>query len=146
MTERKIFVSYDFCHDGGVLRRFQNSLQMMDEVLVTAHSMDYCHSHSDIIPSLQSAIARVDGLVVLVGKNTHRAGNVLQEAKIAQELDLPVVQLGGFSSTWCAGLSDQIAYLDWRDFSFERMFSAACRHAGCQPHAMVAPGPFGKVW
>ncbi|WP_286828330.1 MULTISPECIES: TIR domain-containing protein [Kordiimonas] len=131
MTERKIFLTYDFCHDSGLYRQFMRQLaQDKERAMVAAHSMDYCHSHSEIISSLNSAVARVDGLIVLVGKHTHRAGNVMQEVRAAHNLELPVVQLGGFSGTWCAGLSDHIPYFDWRAFSVQQMFENRRWHSG----------------
>ena len=101
MAKTKVFVSFDYDTD----------LSLKEDLIAQAKRQDSPFSVSDVslrevepksewVSKAQSAIARCDVFVVILGENTHSAPGVIQEIAIAQELRKRRFQLRPQGKKW----------------------------------------------
>ena len=101
MAKTKIFVSFDYDTDFGLKETLiGQSRQASSPFSVTDFSLQERQPESDWLNKAQSAIARCDVFVTLLGENTHNAPGVLKEIAIAQGLKKRRFQLRSQGKRW----------------------------------------------
>lgn len=97
MTKKRVFVSYDFDNDK-VLKEFilgqarlpDSPFEVIDTSLKEAAPLKSWQDKA------RAAIRRSDIVIVMVGRETHRAPGVLKEVAIAREEGISIVQIVGY--------------------------------------------------
>ena len=101
MAKVKMFVSFDYKTDlklkGDLLAQAKRADSPFS---VTDYSLRERYRDPDWVSKAQSAIARCDVFVVLLGQNTHNASGVLKEIKIARGLKKRRFQLRPQGKKW----------------------------------------------
>jgi hypothetical protein len=97
MAKKRVFVSFDFDNDKalkdfiiGQARNPDSPFEVIDTSLKEAQPMKTWEDKA------REAIRRSDVVLVMVGPNTYRAPGVLKEVKMAQEAQIPIVQVIGY--------------------------------------------------
>ena len=94
MPKKKVFLSYDYEGDKQLKGSFVSQARHPDSPFsITDISLEEKQPDPMWISKAQSAIARCDLFIILLGKNTHQAPGVLKEVKIAKGLDKEMFQL-----------------------------------------------------
>lgn len=93
MAKKKVFVSFDY-NDVGLKKTLIGQAELPDSPFSIADfSLKEAQPENEWLSKAQSAIARSDFFIVLLGNNTHQAPGVLKEVKIAQGLGKKRFQL-----------------------------------------------------
>ena len=101
MAKTKIFVSFDYETDFGLKETLIGQARQADSPFSVADfSLQERQPESDWLNKAQSAIARCDVFVTLLGENTHNAPGVLKEIAIAQGLNKRRFQLRPQGKRW----------------------------------------------
>lgn len=97
VSKKKVFVSFDFDNDRvlkdfiiGQARHADSPFEVID------HSLKEAAPEPDWPKKARSAIKRSELVLVMVGRNTHRAQGVLKEVAMAREEGIPIVQIIGY--------------------------------------------------
>lgn len=94
MTKKKVFVSFDYDNDRHLKSTLTGQARLSDSPFsITDFSLKETQPEDKWLSKAQSAIARCDVLIVLLGNNTHKAPGVLKEVKIAKGLGKKRFQL-----------------------------------------------------
>ena len=103
MPRTKIFVSFDYETDCELKETLIGQAdQQASPFSVADFSLQERQPESDWLSKAQSAIARCDVFVTILGQNTHNAPGVLKEIAIARGLKKPRFQLRPQGKTWRA--------------------------------------------
>lgn len=103
MPKAKIFVSFDYETDYELKETLIGQAeQQASPFSVADFSLQERQPESDWLRKAQSAIARCDVFVTILGQNTHNAPGVLKEIAIARGLKKPRFQLRSQGKTWGA--------------------------------------------
>lgn len=103
MPRTKIFVSFDYETDYELKETLIGQAdQQASPFSVADFSLQERQPESDWLSKAQSAIARCDVFVTILGQNTHNAPGVLKEIAIARGLKKPRFQLRPQGKTWRA--------------------------------------------
>lgn len=101
MAKTKIFVSFDYETDLSLKGDLLSQAGRHDSPFsVTDFSLQETQPESTWVSQAQSAIARSDVFVVILGENTHNAPGVLKEIKIAEGLKKKRFQLRPQGKKW----------------------------------------------
>ena len=101
MAKTKIFVSFDYETDFGLKETLIGQARQADSPFSVADfSLQERQPESDWLNKAQSAIARCDVFVTLLGENTHNAPGVLKEITIARGLKKRRFQLRTQGKRW----------------------------------------------
>ena len=101
MAKKKIFVSFEYPTDFQRKETLIGQSKLPDSPFsVTDVSLQERHPDSTWLSKAQSAIARCDVFVVILGTNTHNAIGVLKEIKIAKGLKKRRFQLRPQGKKW----------------------------------------------
>ncbi|MCK4723204.1 MAG: hypothetical protein KAT75_07860 [Dehalococcoidia bacterium] len=85
MAKKKVFVSFDYDNDRHLRSTLIGQARLPDSPFsIVDFSLKESQPESAWLSKAQSAIARCDVFIVLLGSNTHRAPGVLKEVKIAK--------------------------------------------------------------
>lgn len=97
VSKKKVFVSFDFDNDR-VLKDFVlGQARLADSPFeVVDHSLKEAAPERDWPVKARAAIKRSDLVLVMVGRQTHRAQGVLREVAMAREEGVPIVQIIGY--------------------------------------------------
>lgn len=97
MAKKRVFVSYDFDNDKtlkdfivGQARLSDSPFEIIDFSLKEAAPLKTWEEKA------QAAIKRSEIVLVMVGRNTHKASGVLKEVRIAGEEGKTIVQVIGY--------------------------------------------------
>lgn len=97
MSKKRVFVSFDFDNDKvlkdfiiGQARHEDSPFEVVD------HSLKEAAPERDWPIKARAAIKRSDLVLVMVGRQTHRAPGVLKEVAMAREERIPIVQVIGY--------------------------------------------------
>jgi hypothetical protein len=97
VSKKKVFVSFDFDNDRvlkdfilGQARHADSPFEVVD------HSLKEAAPERDWPTKARAAIKRSDLVLVMVGRQTHRAQGVLREVTMAREEGTPIVQVIGY--------------------------------------------------
>lgn len=94
MAKKKVFLSFDFDNDLNLKNSFISQAKLPDSPFsINDFSLKEAHPNDEWISKAQSAIARCELFIVLLGKNTHTASGVLKEVRIAAGLNKERFQL-----------------------------------------------------
>jgi hypothetical protein len=94
MAKTKVFCSYDFSHDHHLKGSLINQSKRQDSPFsINDFSLRQAHPDKQWVSQAQSAIAKCDVFIVLLGSNTHSAPGVLKEVSIAKGLKKERFQL-----------------------------------------------------
>lgn len=94
MAKKKVFLSFDFDNDLNLKNSFIHQAKQPDSPFsINNFSLQEAHPDDEWISKAQSAIARCELFIVLLGKNTHTASGVLKEVRIAAGLNKERFQL-----------------------------------------------------
>lgn len=94
MAKKKVFLSFDFDNDLNLKNSFISQAKLPDSPFsINDFSLKEAHPNDEWISKAQSAIARCELSIVLLGKNTHTASGVLKEVRIAAGLSKERFQL-----------------------------------------------------
>lgn len=97
MSKRKVFVSFDFDNDRVLKDFIIGQARLADSPFeVIDHSLKEAAPEADWPKKARAAIKRAEIVVVMVGKQTHRAQGVLKEVAMAREEGVPIVQVIGY--------------------------------------------------
>jgi len=97
MLKRRIFLSYDTQHDERLREFFAKLSQRPDAPFeITGFSTIPAGPARTWALKTSQAIHGCEILVVLVGPHTHKAAGVLQEVDIAQDEEIPILQIIGY--------------------------------------------------
>ena len=87
LAKKKVFVSYDYEHDHQMKAALIEQAKRQDSPFsINDFSLQEMQPENNWISKAQSAIARCDVFIVLLGRNTHSAPGVLKEIQIAKGL------------------------------------------------------------
>ena len=101
MAKIKMFVSFEYPTDFQLKETLIGQSELPDSPFsVTDVSLQERHPDPTWLSEAQSAIARCDVFVVLLGRNTHNASGVLKEIKIARGLKKRRFQLRPQGKKW----------------------------------------------
>ena len=101
MAKIKVFVSFDYETDFKLKETLIGQARLPDSPFsVTDFSLRERHPDPTWLSKAQSAIARADVFVVILGANTHNAPGVLKEIKIARGLKKRRFQLRPQGKRW----------------------------------------------
>ncbi len=114
MANKRVFVSYDFDNDKvlkdfivGQARNADSPFEVVDTSLKEAAPMKTWEDKA------RAAIRRSDLVLVMVGRNTHRAPGVLKEVKMAGEEGKKIVQVIGYRDGDYTPVSDAGRLYQW---------------------------------
>lgn len=94
MAKKKVFLSFDFDNDKNLKNSFIAQAKLPDSPFsVNDFSLKEAYPDDKWVSKAQSAIARCELFIVLLGKNTHSAPGVLTEIGIASGLKKERFQL-----------------------------------------------------
>lgn len=94
MAKKKVFVSFDYDNDRHLKSTLIGQAKLPDSPFSIADfSLKETKPEGGWLSRAQSAIARCDVFIVLLGKNTHNAPGVLKEVKIAKGIGKKCFQL-----------------------------------------------------
>jgi hypothetical protein len=83
MAKKKVFVSFDY-NDKHLKSTFIGQARLPDSPFsISDFSLQEAHPENEWLSKAQSAIAKCDYFIVLLGNNTHQAPGVLKEVRIA---------------------------------------------------------------
>ena len=101
MPKTKIFVSFDYETDYELKENLIGQAKLpASPFSVSDFSLQERQPESDWLSKAQSAIARCDVFVTILGQNTHNAPGVLKEIAIAQGLKKQRFQLRPQGKKW----------------------------------------------
>jgi hypothetical protein len=97
VSKKKVFVSFDFDNDRvlkdfilGQARHADSPFEVVD------HSLKEAAPERDWPLKARAAIKRSELVLVMVGRQTHRAQGVLREVSMAREEGIPTIQIIGY--------------------------------------------------
>ena len=94
MAKPRVFGSFDFNRDHNLKGSLVNQAKQADSPFSMVDvSLKEAYPDGEWLRRAQSAIAKCDLLIVLLGEHTHRAAGVLQEVNIAKGVGKPRFQL-----------------------------------------------------
>lgn len=97
MSKRKVFVSFDFDNDRALKDFIIGQGRLADSPFeVVDHSLKEAAPEADWPKKARAAIKRSDLVLVMVGRQTHRAHGVLKEVAMAREEGVPIFQVIGY--------------------------------------------------
>jgi len=97
MPKKRVFVSFDFDNDTALKDFIIGQARLPDSPFeVIDHSLKEAAPTVPWEYKARQAIKRSDVVLVMVGRNTHRAPGVLQEVRIAREEGIPILQVIGY--------------------------------------------------
>jgi hypothetical protein len=116
MAKQKIFISFDYDHDGVLKVLLVGQAKNDDSPFSLADWSIKEHIDDDWKVKARTRIKGVDAVCVICGEQTDTATGVSAELKIAQEEKIPYFLLNGYSNKTCkkpkAALSTDKIY-DW---------------------------------
>lgn len=97
VSKKKVFVSFDFDNDRALKDFIIGQARLADSPFeVVDHSLKEAAPERDWPVKARAAIKRSDLVLVMVGRQTHRAQGVLREVAMAREEGVPIVQIIGY--------------------------------------------------
>ncbi|MDO8491333.1 MAG: hypothetical protein Q7T04_04895 [Dehalococcoidia bacterium] len=94
MAKKKVFLSFDFDNDLELKNSFLAQAGLADSPFsINDYSLREAHPDNLWLSKAQSAVAKCDLFIVILGDNTHKAPGVLKEVKIAAGLGKERFQL-----------------------------------------------------
>lgn len=97
VSRKKVFVSFDFDNDRVLKDFILGQARLADSPFeVVDHSLKEAAPERDWPVKARAAIKRSDLVLVMVGRQTHRAHGVLREVAMAREEGIPMVQIIGY--------------------------------------------------
>jgi len=94
---KRVFVSFDFDNDRQLKDFIIGQSRLADSPFqVIDHSLKEAAPERDWERKAETAIARSDIVVVMVGQHTHRAPGVLKEVEMARKRGIQIVQIIGY--------------------------------------------------
>ncbi len=101
MAKKKVFVSFEYDADLQLKETLIGQAKLPDSPFsVNDYSLQEREPESEWLNKAQSAIARCDVFVVILGRDTHNAPGVLKEIKIAKGLKKRRFQLRPQGKKW----------------------------------------------
>ncbi len=97
MGKSRVFVSFDFDNDRALKDFILGQAKHSDSPFeVIDHSLHEAAPERDWERTARAAINRADIVLVMVGRQTHRAHGVLKEVAMAREAGVKIVQIIGY--------------------------------------------------
>lgn len=120
MTQRKVFVSFDFDNDSTIKMFLVNQSKLPDTPFDIWDSSVKEHMDGDWQTKVRNKIRNVDVVCVLCGEKTHTAKGVAIELTIAKDLGKDYFLLNGYKERICtkptsASTSDKIYDWTWEN-------------------------------
>jgi hypothetical protein len=95
--KKRVFISFDFENDKILKDFIVGQSRLPDSPFeVIDHSLKEAAPERDWEKKAQTAIARSEIVIVMVGPKTHRAQGVLKEVEMARDLNKRIVQIIGY--------------------------------------------------
>lgn len=116
-----LFLSYDEHKDLGLFQFARNQFVKRPTLRVVNQ---YPSNTVHMVQEINEAKHTMDLMAVLVGKHTHVSKCIEEQVQLANKLDIPVIQIGGFSNTWCSGRPEYGVYFDWRRYGMTTCLSS----------------------
>ncbi len=114
MAKKRAFFSFDFDEDQTLKHHMVGQMKLPSSPFEGADwSMKEAAPQKDWEQEAEGRIKRSDVVVVLVGKNTHKAPGVLKEVAMARRLKKPVVQIIGYKNSSPKAVPDAGRLLRW---------------------------------
>lgn len=97
---KRAFISFDFDNDKALKDFMVGQAKKADSPFTMADwSMKEAAPQGDWKAKAKSRIARSDVVIVMVGRNTHKAPTVLAEVAMARRSEIKIVQVIGYRET-----------------------------------------------
>lgn len=91
---KKVFVSFDYDNDSGIKSFLTGQSKNPDSPFVCADwSLKEAAPQNSWVTYAEQKIKQCDILIVMIGRNTHKAQGVLKEVDLARRYNIPVVQI-----------------------------------------------------
>jgi hypothetical protein len=98
-NKNKVFISFDYDNDLTLKEFLVGQAKLEDSPFeISDWSMKEAAPEKDWEDKAKARIARCDIVIVMVGRNTHRARGVLKEVRIVRSLGKKIVQLIGYKT------------------------------------------------
>jgi hypothetical protein len=97
MAKKRVFISFDFDNDKALRDFIVGQSKLPDSPFeISDWSMKEEAPQPSWTSEARSRVKRCDTVIVMVGRQTHRAPGVLKEVKMAREEGIPIVQIIGY--------------------------------------------------
>lgn len=97
MAKKRAFFSFDFDNDQNLKHHMVGQMKLDSSPFDAADwSMKEAAQQKMWEQEAESRIRRSDVVIVLVGRQTHKAPGVLKEVAMARQLEKPIVQIIGY--------------------------------------------------
>ena len=123
-SKKKVFVSFDFENDQalkhfvvGQAKHPKHGFEIVD------YSLKEAAPERKWKQRAMAAIKRSDIVLVIVGRNTHRAPGVLAEVKMARAADVRVVQVIGHRSEACRAVPGAGRLYEWNRENLRKLLA-----------------------
>lgn len=122
-SKARVFVSFDFDNDQGLKHLLIGQTQRKTVPFSVADgSLKEAAPEPRWKETARRSIRKCDLVVVLVGKDTHRAPGVLAEVAIAREENKPIVQLIGRKALTCRPVEGAGRVMSWTQTNLSKIF------------------------
>ncbi|HCY63669.1 MAG TPA: hypothetical protein DHV59_12750 [Oxalobacteraceae bacterium] len=122
--KKRVFVSYDFDADQrikhAVVAQSQHPKARFE---VVDGSLKEAAPDDEWVKRAERKIKNADLVLVLLGRHTYRATGVLTEIQIAKKLNVPIVQLIGYSDSSCRVIKGAGRVYEWNWKNLEKIFA-----------------------
>ncbi|MFA5804230.1 MAG: TIR domain-containing protein [Melioribacteraceae bacterium] len=124
MSKKRIFISFDFDNDKVLKEFIIGQAKLPDSPFeVIDHSLKEAAPMKTWEDKARSAIKRSDLILVMVGRNTHRAQGVLKEVEMAREEYKPIVQIIGYKDGNYTPVPDAGRLYNWNWENLKNLLS-----------------------
>ena len=124
MRKKRVFVSFDFDNDRTMKEFLIGQSNLQDSPFeITDYSLKEPSSHWNWVIKTTNAIRRSEIVVVIAGKETHRAPDVLKEIAIARRESKRVVQIAAYKNVLCFSVAGAGFMYEWSWANLKRLLN-----------------------
>ena len=124
VSKKKVFVSFDFDNDRVLKDFILGQARLADSPFeVVDHSLKEAAPERDWPLKARAAIKRSELVLVMVGRQTHRAQGVLREVSMAREDGIPIVQIIGYRDGEFAAVANAGRLYAWNWDNLKRLLA-----------------------
>ena len=128
MSKKRAFVSFDFDNDEVLKEFIIGQAKLADSPFEAADwSMKEAAPQRNWEREAEARIKRSDIVIVMVGRQTHRAPGVLKEVAMARRNDIPIVQINGYRNASPTQVPNVGRLYRWDWANLKKIFSVTFR-------------------
>ena len=130
MSKKRAFVSFDFDNDKVLKDFIIGQAKLPDSPFEVADwSMKEAAPERNWEREAEARIKRSDIVIVMVGKQTHRASGVLKEVAMARRNGVPIVQVIGYRDASPTAVPNAGRLYRWDWENLKKIFSVTFRQS-----------------